>query len=116
MAKYPSICRLAWYGHSSAENQGNIATTYTGGKLLMGIYVEGTPVLGKACAVSIHAMNFKFKNGGVDNQLFVYGQNFNMELLEDVTPQSSYKGEELDFAVSIITGVFETFRISFKTA
>lgn len=101
MTNYPQTCTIRWNGYASAENNGNISIDYSSGTLNMGILLTGTPIIGWACTISAHALNFKYKNGETVVSMLIDGSNFNKTLLMDVTPDKSYKGKSLDFTVTI---------------
>lgn len=101
MANYPKSCTIKWMGYASSENNGNISMDYSKGNLFMGILLSGTPIMGRACIISAHALNLEFKDGGKEVRLGIDGGNFGKTILMDVTPKNTYKGKSLDFAVTI---------------
>lgn len=93
---------ISWTGNPGAENNAFVEfPNYNGKRLVIYLYITGTPAWGTVGAVTVTPVNCKL-NSGESNviQSIDYG-NFNTTLQLTVTPTSASIGKNVQYNVSV---------------
>ena len=94
---------ISWLGSSGVTNGAVVEQkNYDGKGLGIEVVVTGTPTWGVACVITVIPKNCELKSGKDKVEIAIDGANLGRTFLNYITPKSSYAGQTVKFAVTIV--------------